>query len=208
MVNYCGVELSSIYFDILKDRLYTAAKKSEVRRSSQTAMHWILGNLIRSLAPVLSFTSEEAWGFLPTFKGKAESVFLAGFPSAATDFKGWRNPSLEERFATAWQVRDVVFKSLEEARNAKIIGHPREARIELKVPTSVAQSLEKVNEDLSRLFLVSELELKTHDGEIQASVIPAPGIKCARCWVYSRAVGKFEKHLDVCDRCMEALDKA
>ncbi|MGZ3688253.1 MAG: isoleucine--tRNA ligase, partial [Bdellovibrionota bacterium] len=129
-VNFCVVDLSSVYFDILKDRLYTAGKASRERRSSQTAMWLITSALVRALAPILSFTSEESWGFLPRKADQDASIFLNDYP---TDFASWRNEKLEEIFAPIWETRAVVLKALEEARQAKTIGHPREALLELTV---------------------------------------------------------------------------
>lgn len=204
IMNFCGVDLSAVYFDILKDRLYTAGKKSLERRSSQTAMMGIASALIRTLAPILSFTAEEAWGFLPSYQGKAESVFLTDFPTLTADLQGWRNPQIEERFSKIWQVRDIVLKSLEEARRLKTIGHPREAKVTLVVDAETREALSKTREDLSGLFLISELELKS-GAQIEASVSIATGVKCARCWVYTSDVGQSKLHPELCARCVEAV---
>ncbi len=200
LVNFCVVDLSAVYFDILKDRLYTAGKSSRERRSSQTALWMIASALARAIAPILSFTAEESWGFLPKWKSKEESVLLSSFPKA----EGWRNTALEERFAGIWAVRDVVNKSLEEARQAKSIGHPREAKVTLTVDAAARAALGATKEDLPRLFLVSELELK--DGaSVSTQVSRASGEKCARCWTFSTYVGKDSTHPDLCDRCVQAV---
>jgi isoleucyl-tRNA synthetase len=204
LVNFCAVDLSAVYFDILKDRLYTAGKKSPERRSSQTALWWISTALVRAIAPILSFTAEECWGFLPKHSGKTESVFLSEFPSRDAALKSWSNPELEATFEKIWNVRAVLLKSLEEARQAKTIGHPREAHAELTIDDESAAALKKTREDLARLLLVSELVLKPGK-EITAKIQPATGSKCARCWTYSKMVGKMAKHPDLCDRCSEAL---
>ena len=204
VVNFCGVELSSIYFDILKDRLYTAAKKSVERRSSQSAMWLILSALARSLAPILSFTAEESWNMIPRRKGDPESVFLAEFPSGENGLTAWRDLKIEENFLEIWKIRDVVLKSLEEARQLKTIGHPREAKVLLTIDPTGEKFLKSTREDLSRLFLVSEVELKSGSA-VQATIGPASGQKCARCWTYSKAVGLSKKHPALCDRCAEAV---
>ena len=204
VTNFCVVDLSAVYFDILKDRLYTAGKSSPERRSSQTAMWLIADALVRALAPILSFTAEEAWALMPKHAGKEDSVLLAEFPEPGM-LKGWRDTAIEERYAGVWQVRDLVLKALEDSRRAKVIGHPREARVVLSVDASAAKALGAVNEDLARLFLVSELELVRDRPEVAVEIAVAPGRKCARCWVHSRAVGKSAKHPELCDRCQEAL---
>lgn len=112
ITNLCVVDLSALYFDILKDRLYTAGKKSPERRSSQTAMWLITDALIRVLAPVLSFTSEEILGFMPASRSKPESVFFSEYPNYSKTISKWSNPKLEENFSGIWAVRNVVLKSL------------------------------------------------------------------------------------------------
>ncbi len=200
VVNFCVVDMSAVYFDILKDRLYTAGKSSPERRSSQTALWMIASTLSRAMAPILSFTSEESWGFLPKWKSKEESVLLSSFPNCA----GWRDTALEEKFSGIWAIRDVVNKSLEEARQAKSIGHPREAKITLTVDSNGKAALASTREDLQRLFLVSELELK--DGSVVNAVVSrAAGEKCGRCWTFSSMVGKSSNHPDLCDRCVQAV---
>jgi isoleucyl-tRNA synthetase len=202
-VNFCVVDLSAVYFDILKDRLYTAGKSSPERRSSQTALWLIADALLRSLAPILSFTAEECWASMPKHSKKAESVFLSAFP-LERELEGWKDAALDETFAGIWRLRDVVLKALEDARQAKTIGHPREAKVTLTVDEAGRKALSATSEEPSRVFLVSELELK--DGrEISAVVSRASGEKCARCWTYSKAVGKDKKHPLLCDRCVSAV---
>jgi isoleucyl-tRNA synthetase len=163
---------------------------------------WLIGSaVVRALAPILSFTAEECWGFLPKHKSKEESVFLSVFPKLGE----WRDSKVEETFSGIWAVRDVVLKALEDARAAKVIGHPREAKVALTVDAVGEKALKSTREDLSRLFLVSELEVKP-GGAISAAVSRAAGEKCARCWTYSTLVGKSAKYPDLCDRCAGALD--
>ncbi|MGZ3707875.1 MAG: zinc finger domain-containing protein, partial [Bdellovibrionota bacterium] len=150
---------------------------------------------------ILSFTSEESWGFLPRKADQDASIFLNDYP---TDFASWRNEKLEEIFAPIWETRAVVLKALEEARQAKTIGHPREALLELTVDSARQAALRATKEELSRLFLVSEIQIKTGEG-VQAAISRATGEKCARCWTYARTVGKNQKHPDLCDRCVEAI---
>ncbi len=202
LVNYCGVELSAIYFDILKDRLYTAGKASRERRSSQTALFLIGRALTTCLAPILSFTAEELWGFLPQWKGKPASVFLSDWPRAA--LTEWKNAEIEKSFEPIWKLREPVLRELEVARQAKTIGHPREARVSLAADAEAVNALRGVGEDPKRLFLVSELEL-TQGATLSVRVERAPGEKCARCWTFDREVGKSAQHPDLCVRCEQAL---
>jgi isoleucyl-tRNA synthetase len=139
---------------------------------------------------------------MPAQAGKEDSVMLAEFPE---QLGNWRDTALEERYAGVWQIRDIVLKSLEESRRTKVIGHPREARVILSVDAAAAKALGAVNEDLARLFLVRELELERDKPAVSVEIAVAPGQKCARCWVHSRAVGKSARYPDLCDRCEEAL---
>lgn len=208
LVNFIGVELSAVYFDILKDRLYTAGKASAERRSSQTALFWITRALAQTIAPILSFTAEELWSFLPQWNGKAGSVFLGGWPS----LQEWRAPELESAFAQVFSAREVVQKRLEEARQAKVLGHAREARVALTVDAPTAAAIAQLSrsrgdvlaEDPKRLFLVSELSIR-EGAEIAAEISRAPGDKCARCWTFDTAVGKSAAHPDLCARCDDAI---
>jgi isoleucyl-tRNA synthetase len=205
VVNFCVVDLSALYLDILKDRLYTAGRDSKERRSSQTALWLIASSLLRAVTPILSFTAEEAWAMMPAFKGKNDSIFFADFPGHDERGKqSWRDDDLEKRFALIWEARDVALKALEEARQAKRIGHPREARLVLKAPAAIVEALKGTRERLTGLFLVSDLELSAGDA-LSATVETAPGAKCARCWVYSTKVGTIAADPEICDRCAEAV---
>ncbi len=201
VVNLLVVDLSAIYFDILKDRLYTAGKSSKERRSSQTAIFQIASVLTRAMAPILSFTAEELWGYLPKYPGKEESVFLAAYPH---DVSEWKNEKLEAAFSSVWAVRDVVLKALEEARQAKIIGHAREAKVKLTADAATRAALSGIQDELNRVFLVSEVDVA--DGaSVQAVISTADGTKCARCWTYTKTVGQSSKYPDLCDRCVGAM---
>ena len=206
ITNLCVVDLSALYFDILKDRLYTAGKKSPERRSSQTAMWLITDALIRVLAPVLSFTAEEILSLMPASKSKPESVFFSEYPKFES-IKNWYDLAIENNFVGVWAIRDVALKKLEEARQAKTIGHPREAKLILVANDATREALSKTKEDLRRLFLVSELEIRSGQQTtgVEVEVSRAAGEKCARCWTYSTEVGKNQHHPDLCNRCVEAI---
>ena len=135
---------------------------------------------------------------------KPDSIFLSEFPIGDRGLTPYRDTKLEEKFSRIWEIRDAVLKSLEEARQAKTLGHPREARIRLSVPEDGERALRAAREDLARLFLVSELEL-VRGARIEVAVERAAGSKCARCWTYATTVGKSAKHSDLCGRCVEAV---
>ena len=198
-VQLCSVELSAQYFDIIKDRLYTARKDGKPRRSAQTALHLVAGDLVRMLAPVLSFTAEEAWGFLPE-PPDADSVFYAGFPERArpTDAE-----ALEARYGRLFQVREVVQKALEEARKAKLIGSGLDAMVTVRAEGEELAFLEGAAPELPAVFIVSKVLLER--GPLSATVARAPGTKCARCWGFFEDVGKDPRHPEACAKCAAAL---
>jgi isoleucyl-tRNA synthetase len=197
-MQFCAVELSSVYFDILKDRLYTAKRDGKARRSAQTALWIIAQDVMRLLAPILSFTAHEAWGFLP---GRpAASVFLAGLPARARPADA---DALEARYGRLLEIRAVVQGKLEEARRAKLIGSGLEAMVTLKAEGEQRKLLEEAKAELPTLFIVSKVVLA--DGPLSAEVVRAPGQKCERCWVYAEDVGKASAHPTVCGKCASAL---
>ena len=197
--DFFTVELSSLYLDILKDRLYCSGKSSLERRSAQTALHDILRSTLLLLAPILPFTAEEAWEMMPGFQGKTESVHLGTFP--AFDRK-WMEPGEFADLENLFQVRDKVLKELEKAREEKRIGNSLEARVVLKVPASQEALLGRYRDDLPSLFIVSDVGLETHSGQdFEMRVEPASGRKCQRCWNYSPEVGKSVDYPDLCLRC-------
>jgi isoleucyl-tRNA synthetase len=197
-IEFCAVELSALYFDIVKDRLYTWRRDGRGRRSAQTVLWAVAGDLLRMLAPVLSFTASEAWASLPG--APAGSVFLAGFPErprpAGAD-------ALEARYARLFEVRAVVQKALEEARQAKRIGSGLEALVQLQAEGETLDLLESARDELPALLIVSKVELSL--GHLRALVAPAPGRKCPRCWVYAEDQGASPEHPQLCGKCASAL---
>ncbi len=211
--DFCIVDLSAIYFDVLKDRLYTSAPKSLPRRSAQTAL-WRLGEaLVRLLAPVMSFTADEVWGYLPT-AGRSESVHLELFP-APKDLTGelpggFNVAGMESDWRTLLTVRDEALKALEAARNEKRIGGGLEAQLRLLAPESIYPVLERYRDELRYLFIVSSVILEKSPADNGASglafeVNKAPGAKCERCWNYSTHVGEDKAYPTVCERCSAVL---
>ena len=216
--HFCIVDLSAFYFDVLKDRLYISAPKSHGRRSAQTAI-WHIGEaLVRLLAPIMSFTAEEVWSYLPKTAGRAESVHLAQFPSvaeilvdverAATE-SGSMPLNTSEDWTTLRSVRDEVLKALEEARNNKLIGTGLEAHVILSAADPVYSVLARHANQLRYLFIVSAVTLTQTSGNgagaVHVEVKKAEGLKCERCWNYSTRVGEDAKYPTVCERCSAVL---
>jgi isoleucyl-tRNA synthetase len=225
MHNFCVVDMSSFYLDILKDRLYTFKADSDGRRAGQWTLHQIVSVMTRLMAPVLSFTAEEIWSFMP---GKREeSVFLSVFPVADERFL---DEGLEEKWEKLIAVRDVVNKALEIKRQERFIGNSLEAEVGLYVADGgkLPGLLREYTDFLTTLFIVSGSEIGTgavpegaYKGEVSfegdekgAQVQPesvfvlvgrASGKKCERCWNWSDAVGTFEEAPELCDRCYNTL---
>ncbi|MBE0596513.1 MAG: isoleucine--tRNA ligase, partial [Desulfuromonadales bacterium] len=208
--NFCSVDMSAFYLDVLKDRLYTAPKQGLERRSAQTAIYRILDALTRLIAPVLSFTADEIWQDLP---GEREtSVHLATFPRFEAQLF---DPELEARYEKLLAVRSEVSKALELARADKTIGHSLDARVQIEAPAGEwRQLLESYRHQLATLFIVSQAELAENLTEavageeikgLKVRVEKAAGDKCERCWNYSETVGQSDEHPSVCTRCRQAL---
>jgi len=209
LVNFCAVDLSALYLDIAKDRLYTAARRSPGRRAAQTALWDVLDALVRVMAPILSFTAEEIWTFLPQTSGRVESVLLAGFPKSLP-----RNEALAQRWERLLEVRTAVTKALEEARQSGLIGHSLDARVVLAATDSLGALLEEQAADLPALFITSQVAFDAALGDDTASPLltalrlkieHARGAKCERCWNYSEAVGSDGTHPGLCERCLPVI---
>jgi len=210
--SFCIVDLSAFYFDVLKDRLYTSAPKSRARRSAQTAV-WRIGEaLTRLLAPIMSFTCEEVWHYLPKIGSREESVHLSGFPTA-TDILGERtpqgDPAQKDDWAALRLIRDEVLKALEEARNQKVIGTGLEAQVSIAASEPAYSLLQRYVDQLRYLFIVSAVSLKPGAGNgasgVHVEVKQADGVKCERCWNYSTRVGEDKTYPTVCERCSGVL---
>jgi isoleucyl-tRNA synthetase len=198
LYNFCTVTLSARYFDIIKDRLYIMAPRSAARRSAQTALYDIADTLCRLLSPILVFTADEAWENLP---GRhVPSVHIAEFPKAvAAD-----NSAMIANWERIFSIRDAVLRSLEEARNAKVIGSSLEAKIILTADHETTMFLADYFDQLRYIFIVSQVEV--HEGDkLGVEIRNADGKKCERCWNYSVHVGEFESYPTVCERCAAAL---
>ncbi|WP_456435758.1 isoleucine--tRNA ligase [Thermovibrio ammonificans] len=209
---YCSVELSSVYLDILKDTLYCEHPRSKKRRSAQTAIYQILYGLITLLAPIISFTAEEAYSHLPG--REKESVFLEEFPPLCDELDG----KLLERWDKLIRVKSLVNKVLEQLRKEGVANHSLEAAVTVYADGELYELLKEYQEQLPYIFITSQAEVKrlseapadaVEDPEliqnVKAAGRRASGQKCQRCWMYSETVGKDPDFPDVCSRCAGVL---
>src|SRR6185312_3552435 len=197
LADFCAVELSAVYFDVLKDRLYTSARSSLERRSAQTALERILAVLVRLFAPILPFTAEEVWAETST-----GSVHLQEYVDVGPWLAGGDGDDARWALLFAW--RDEVLKVLEVARQEKRIGTGLEAAVTLTANPEEAAVLRQQAAQLPALFIVSEVQIE--DGGARAvRVERATGQKCERCWNYKHDVGESREHPTLCRRCVEAL---
>ena len=211
--NFCTVDLSALYLDILKDRLYTSPASSPQRRAAQTTLYKILDSLVRLMATILSFTAEEVWDHIPGAKERAQSVHFALFPEAEPQYL---DAKLEERFELLLKVRTEVSRILEAARQGKVIGNSLEASVTLNAPEKLLAFLRENEPLLKDFFIVSEIILtptvppgaqrsKEMEG-LHILVSRSAGQKCQRCWMYDSKVGQSVAHPSVCPRCLAALE--
>ena len=215
LFNYCTVDLSAIYLDILKDRLYTSLPASRERRSAQTAIYEILIALLKVMSPILSFTAEEAWSYVPGKKDNDKSIFEEFLPEVNKNL-------IDENLATRWErildIRREVSVALERARKEKHIGHSLEAKVILKLPTEIENEFEKDAELFKTVFIVSQVEYGNPANQaipviIESSEMPglvvgvskADGAKCERCWIWEKSVGTYNDHPTLCTRCRNVI---
>lgn len=211
---FCIVDMSNLYLDILKDRLYTYPAKSYGRLSAQTTLYIILNSLVRLIAPVLSFTAEEIWGFMKHDEINCfESVQLADWPEIKEDYN---NKDIIENWDKLFNIRKDVSKALEISRVNKEIGHPLEAEVDIYADNEFYDFLMKFKDDLESVFIVSKVLLnrkidipsdafKSDNYDIAIKIKHAPGQKCERCWMYSETVGLNKEHPTICARCISHI---
>ncbi|EFK06730.1 isoleucine--tRNA ligase [delta proteobacterium NaphS2] len=211
--NFCVLDLSSFYLDIIKDRLYTSPQTAISRRSAQFAMNEILETLVRLMAPVLSFTADEIWQYMGG-KDRAPSVHADLFVPTKKEFV---NPELANRWEDIISVRKEVTKALELARKEKIIGHPLSAAVTLGLSKALREKLADYVDRLKTIFIVSSVELvdvaeleqgiesETVPG-LKVLVAPSADTKCERCWIHDSSVGEDSEHPTICGRCRNVLD--
>lgn len=200
--NYCVTDLSSFYLDGLKDRLYSDAPDSLSRRSAQTVLAAVLLDLVRVVAPILTFTAEEVWQFIPeALRDGTVSVQLAGWPSVGpTHDHADEATELRSVYTTVLEVREAVTKALEDARNEKIVGKSQEASVAITVPEQSVEVLKARGlEALAAMFIVAEVSV-TKGSELQVAVLTASGDKCPRCWNHRDLT-----EAGVCARCADVL---
>ena len=213
--NYCALDLSAFYLDILKDRLYTSPPESSARRSAQTVLNIILDSIVRIMAPVLSFTSEEIWNFMPGYKEKETSIHLASLPDVKEE---WKDSNLAKKWHRILEVRGEVTKALEKARVDKLIGHPLDASITISANEDLYNGLYLYVDDLRSIFITSEASLVKDESipdayesdEIEGLSIlvrPATDDKCERCWIHDTSVGTNSEQPTICNRCRDALEE-
>lgn len=211
--NFCIIDMSNFYLDVLKDRLYVEATDSESRRAAQTVIYRILDALVRMLAPILAFTSEEIWQYMPhSQKDDNRAVVLNEIPKDA-------GINQDEDFLKIWdkihEIREDGQKALEIARTDKIIGASLEAKVTLYCDGELYDFAKSVEDKLPSVLIVSQLEIKQGAGEgfkgdlegLTIKVSKAEGEKCERCWMFSDSVGKNADHPTICERCAHVIEQ-
>jgi len=209
VTNFCITDMSAVYLDILKDRLYCSALRSPERRGAQSTLWLILKGLLELIAPILTFTADEAWKFLPG--EKSESVHLSCFPE---EHAAYEDLALADRWEQLLAVRDRVLKQLEIERVGKVIGNSLEAAVCIKAPEKLYALLAQYRDMLADIFIVSRVHLehgvadtgKSFEQQIESAcieVLRADGSKCQRCWKYYTPGDE-----DICSRCSTVLQTA
>jgi isoleucyl-tRNA synthetase len=212
--DFCVVDLSAFYYDVLKDRLYTKAAKNTSRRSGQTAVWKITSALVRLATPILVFTAEEIWKYLPRLPGEVESVHMAVFPEEQ-ELRTGIAPAKANAWELLGRVRGEVLKALEIARNEKkLINSGLEAKVLLNADLELKAKLKHYLSELPGLFIVSQVELMNAGSggykseavpSLEVAVLRAEGKKCERCWNYSSHVGENARYPAICERCSAAI---
>ena len=211
--NFCVVDMSSFYLDVCKDRLYTMPANHELRKSSQTVVYEILTSLVKILMPVLAFTTEEVWSYMPKRKDDPISVQLAQYPEVN---ESYMDIELESKWDKILNLREEVSKALELARQKKTIGHSLDASVQIYTDKDTKQVLDNVTEPLDQIFIVSTVQVKSLNDtipdnaykseEVSAFIVveKALGEKCERCWKYSEESQDYEESL-MCPRCLDVI---
>ncbi len=203
--SFCVVDMSNFYFDVLKDRLYTEKKDGTLRRAAQTAIYTILDAMTRMIAPILVYTSDEIWQYMPHESGvNSENVLFNEMPALT-------GITLDDSFAAMWdrihETRDVVKKAIEVEVKNKTLRQSIEAKVTLKASGEQLAFLKEAEKELASAFIVSKVELKDEPTDTLAvEVAHADGEKCERCWIYSDTVGQNPVHPTLCARCASVLE--
>ena len=203
--NFCVVDMSNFYFDVLKDRLYTEKKDGKLRRAAQTTIYTILDAMARMIAPILAYTSDEIWQFMPhDSKADPTNVLFNEMPEMT-------GVKLDENFISMWdrihETRDTVKKAIEIEVKGKTIRSSLEAKITLRASGEQYDFLKQAEKELASSFIVSDVEIVNEDvQELGVEVAHAEGEKCERCWIYSNTVGQHPVHKTLCARCASVID--
>ncbi|MEW6367951.1 MAG: isoleucine--tRNA ligase [Acidobacteriota bacterium] len=203
--NFCVVDLSSLYLDVTKDRMYCSEAESGPRRAGQTTMFILARDLAKLVAPILTFTSEEVWSYLPAYASKEESVHLSRFPEVV---EGWLGEEELQKWDRLLEIRRKVHQAIEEKRKHKKIGSSLDAQVRVRCIESDRDLFMNNLELLRTLFIVSDLQVvpDLEAEEIEVLVSPAEGTKCDRCWCYTREPSAIEAAM-VCPRCKAVVDR-
>lgn len=213
--NFCAVDMSALYLDICKDRLYVLAAGDPSRRAAQTVLYETINALVRLLTPILAFTTEEIWQYIPKPADAPVSVQLTSMPEVKQEYL---DEELENKWNKLLAVRGEVAKALEEARKAKQIGNSLEAEVDLFLSKDWSDFLLPLQKDLPTVFIVSAVNIHGQDEAVpegtfiseeleglKVKVVPSTSGKCERCWNYSDTVGTVSEHPTICSRCAEVL---
>ena len=213
--DFCNLELSMYYLDMVKGRLYTQRFDSVQRRAAQTAIYEVLNCLVRLMAPILVFTAEEIWQNMPKTKGDKliTSVHLLDFPKINPTFRqdnlGSGQKNVDQELSGLIELVPLAAKALEELRTAGQIGSSFDAQINILTKTQDRYTfLQSCNIELGEIFKVSQVKVtldKANAEDLSVKVQKAEGTKCLRCWNYSLEVGKNQRHPLICDHCLEAM---
>lgn len=210
--NFCVVDMSNFYLDVIKDRLYVEKADSKKRRAAQTAMYIILDTMTRLIAPILAYTADEIWDFMPHKSSDDKRGVIFNEIQQKVDV------SASDEFIKQWDIiqtlRDEVKKALELSRQNKEIGKSLEAKVVLYCEGELYNIVKNIKDELAAAFIVSQVELiEGNSGKVSGEILkdlsvtikPADGGKCERCWIHSETVGKDEVHKTLCSRCAEVI---
>ena len=200
---FCVVDMSSFYLDVIKD-IYADDPDCQRRRSMQTVLYKTIDALVRMLAPILSFTTEEIYSYMPKAADAPVSAQLLDMPEVDAAIC---DDELMARWETILACRELVSKELEKVRAANVIGHSLDAKVEIWPDEASAAALASVKDELAKIFIVSQVVLHDAEAEFRAEVHTADGEKCSRCWIHSESVGKNAETPELCDRCCSVMNK-
>jgi len=209
--HFCSEDLGAFYLDVLKDRLYTSAPRSAARRSAQTALLHITQALLKLMAPVLSFTAEEAWGILlgSTLKATKDvgrvTIFTECYHAMP---EVSRAGTLQHRWTRLREIRALVMRKLEDLRSAGSIGSSLQGEVDLTASGEDLELLQSVAAQLSFIFIVSRVGIHEGAGELEIAIAASTHQKCERCWHWRDDIGQDPAHPHICGRCVDSLNEA